>query len=96
MQVTRALRIAKVKPNITGFTIEGLRAATKKPKYDPWERREEWRSQGKYTRWNRFKGILPGFGLGSGAFAVYCVYEHFFLTDSHHGHGDAHGHGEKH
>jgi hypothetical protein len=35
----RALRIAKVKPNITGFTIEGLRAATKKPKYDPWERR---------------------------------------------------------
>jgi len=55
---------------------------------------EAWRYTGPFTRANRFKGALPGFGIASVAFAGYCTYEYFFLKDSH-GHGEEHG-GEHH
>ena len=54
---------------------------------------EAWRYEGTFTRWNRFKNGFPGLGIASGAFAVYCGYEYFFVEDAHHGdehHGEAH------
>ncbi|KAI9167488.1 NADH dehydrogenase (ubiquinone) 1 beta subcomplex subunit [Paramyrothecium foliicola] len=97
MLATRVLRAAHggPKPNITGFNIRAFKEATGQPRYDPWERTletcfsEAWRYQGPFTRWNRFKGALPGFGTASVAFAGYCAYEYFFLDDGHH--GDGHG-----
>ena len=55
---------------------------------------EAWRYTGPFTRWNRFKGTLPGLGTATVAFAAYCTYEYFFLTEDHH--GDEGSHGEKH
>ena len=47
---------------------------------------------------NRFRGLFPGFGIASVAFAAYCAYEYAYLKDGHghgaEGHGN-HGHGEK-
>ncbi|CAH2447691.1 Subunit of mitochondrial NADH:ubiquinone oxidoreductase (complex I) [Komagataella phaffii CBS 7435] len=57
---------------------------------NPWKRRDAWRSQGAFTRANRFRGALPGFFWGLGAFGVYCVYEKVFLTNDHHGHHEEH------
>jgi len=37
------------------------------------------------------KGAFPGFGIGLGAFLVYCAYEAVFMKDSH-GHHDSKGH----
>jgi len=59
---------------------------------DPWARAETWRYTGPFTRWNRFKGAFPGFGIAAVAFAGYCVYEAVFLKEAHHGEG----HGEEH
>ena len=53
---------------------------------------EAWRYEGTFTRWNRFKGGLPGLGTASVAFAGYCAYEYFFLEDEHHGEGHGEGH----
>lgn len=50
---------------------------------------EAWRYRGVFTRWNRFKGGLPGFGIAAVAFTAYCIYEHYFLSDPHH--KDSHG-----
>lgn len=50
---------------------------------------EAWRYTGPFTRWNRFKGAFPGFGIAAVAFGVYVVAEQMFFADSHH--GDAHG-----
>lgn len=47
--------------------------------------REAWRYTGPFTRRNRFKGTLPGLGIGAGAFGLYLVYEQLFLKDDHHG-----------
>ncbi len=55
--------------------------------------REAWRYSGPFTRWNRFKGAFPGFGIAAVAFAGYCVYEAIFLKPAH-DHGE--GHGEEH
>ena len=54
--------------------------------------REAWRYSGIFTRWNRFKGSLPGLGIASVAFAAYCGYEYFFLKDEHHGAGHEEAH----
>lgn len=54
---------------------------------------EAWRYTGPFTRWNRFKGLFPGFGIAATAFAGYLVYEQLFMTSSHHGseeHGEGH------
>merc|ERR1712000_758098 len=56
---------------------------------DTTPRAEAWRYEGPFTRWNRFKGGLPGLGTASVAFAGYCAYEYFFLEDEHH-HGEEH------
>ncbi|EGS20745.1 uncharacterized protein CTHT_0025810 [Thermochaetoides thermophila DSM 1495] len=90
MQPTRILRNNGEKPNITGFDMREFLRHTKTPTYDPWERHEAWRYTGRFSRFNRFKGALPGFGIATVAFTAYCVFEHFFLKDDHHGH-----HGEK-
>lgn len=58
--------------------------------------REQWRYTGPFTRYNRFKGALPGLGTATVAFAVYCTYEYFFMKDEHHGHGKEHGSEEHH
>ena len=51
---------------------------------------EAWRYSGPFTRWNRFKGAFPGFGIAVVAFTGYVAFEALFLKDSH-GHGDEHG-----
>ena len=57
--------------------------------------RERWRYTGPFTRFNRFRGTFPGFGIAAIAFATYCGFEYLFLKDDHH---DQHGasHGAKH
>ena len=56
---------------------------------------EAWRYTGPFTRYNRFKGALPGLGTATVAFAVYCTYEYFFMSEDHHGLEGGHG-GEHH
>ncbi|KAL2128130.1 hypothetical protein VTI74DRAFT_9622 [Chaetomium olivicolor] len=91
MQPSRILRAnGEPKPNITGFDMRKFLAATGTPRYDPWERNEAWRYTGRFSRWNRFKNSVPGFGIATVAFAGYCLYEHFFMQDDHH-HGSGHG-----
>ncbi|KAK0513012.1 hypothetical protein JMJ35_005029 [Cladonia borealis] len=82
--------------NLTGFDVRKLVQASRMPANDPWARSEQWRYTGPFTRWNRFRGTLPGFGIASVAFAAYCGYEYLFLNDSHHGHGSEHQEGEHH
>ncbi|KAK5652518.1 hypothetical protein OQA88_10424 [Cercophora sp. LCS_1] len=94
MYPSRILRAAQgEKPNITGFDVRKYYKATQVPRYDPWERAEAWRYTGQFSRWNRFKGSLPGFGIASVAFGAYCLYEYLFITDDHHGHAKEHGEG---
>ncbi|KAK3399260.1 hypothetical protein B0T20DRAFT_195778 [Sordaria brevicollis] len=88
MQITRILR-ASSKVNPTGFSIKEFRRAARVPERDPWAANESWRTTGEFTRAERFKGALPGFGTASVAFAIYCAYEHFFLKDEHHHDGTA-------
>jgi len=52
---------------------------------------EAWRYTGPFTRFNRFRGAFPGFGIALVAFSGYLVYEQMFMTSSHH-----HGEGEHH
>lgn len=42
---------------------------------NPWAKRDAWRYEGQFTRFNRFKGAFPGFGIGLAAFIVYVGYE---------------------
>ena len=53
--------------------------------------REAWRYTGPFTRYNRFKGVFPGLGTATVAFAAYCAYEALFMKDEHHGHEAGHG-----
>ncbi|KKY33828.1 putative nadh-ubiquinone oxidoreductase b12 [Diaporthe ampelina] len=78
--------------NITGFDVRKLKEAIEKPRYDPWERYEDWRYTGLFSRWNRFKNSFPGLGIATVAFAAYCGYEYAFLQDEHHDehHGEGH------
>ncbi|KAG5968757.1 hypothetical protein E4U58_001743 [Claviceps cyperi] len=73
------------KASITGFDIKAYKNAAGQPRYDPWEKAEEWRYTAHFTRWNRFKNALPGLGTATVAFTGYCLYEHFFMEDDHHG-----------
>ncbi|RDA91941.1 hypothetical protein CP533_1316, partial [Ophiocordyceps camponoti-saundersi (nom. inval.)] len=92
----RILRAARhPKPNITGFDIRALRAATGNAPNDPWARAEAWRYTGTFSRWNRFKNCTPGLGIATVAFASYCLYEHFFMEDEHH-HSEGHAEGGQH
>ena len=61
-----------------------------------WLYREQWRYTGPFTRYNRFKGALPGLGTATVAFAAYCTYEYFFMKDEHHGQAKEHGSEEHH
>jgi len=82
------------RPNLTGFDPQKFAAASGQPAHDPWARNEAWRYSGPFTRWNRYKGALPGLGIASVAFAGYLVYEQLFtshgILSSSHGHGDSH------
>ncbi|BDD62175.1 hypothetical protein MPDQ_008096 [Monascus purpureus] len=82
--------------NPTGFNIQEFKAAASPTstwaKRDPWARNEAWRYTGPFSRFNRFRGLFPGFGIASVAFAGYCAYEHFFLQDAHHHASDSAGH----
>ncbi|KAK8149847.1 hypothetical protein G3M48_005285 [Beauveria asiatica] len=78
------------KANVTGFSMRAFKEAAGKARYDPWERADAWRFQGPFTRFNRFRGTLPGLGTATVLFAGYCTYEHFFMQDEHHHSEDAH------
>ncbi|ATY67273.1 NADH-ubiquinone oxidoreductase B12 [Cordyceps militaris] len=79
------------KANITGFSMRAFKEAAGSARYDPWERADAWRTQGPFTRWNRFRNTLPGLGTATVLFAGYCTYEHFFMQDEHH-HGEEAAH----
>lgn len=49
--------------------------------------REQWRYTGPFTRYNRFRGLFPGFGIAAVAFTAYCGYEYLFMNKDHHGPG---------
>ncbi|KAK4099037.1 hypothetical protein N658DRAFT_498850 [Parathielavia hyrcaniae] len=88
MQPSRILRSnGEPKPNLTGFDMRKFLAATGNQRYDPWERNEAWRYTGRFSRFNRFRSAFPGLGIATVAFAGYCLYEHYFLDDSHGHHG---------
>ena len=38
---------------------------------NPWAKRDAWRYQGQFTRFNRFKNAFPGLGIATVAFALY-------------------------
>lgn len=57
---------------------------------------EAWRYTGPFTRRNRFKGLFPGFGIASVAFAGYLVYEQIFLKPAHGEHASHAGEGGHH
>ena len=42
---------------------------------NPWAKRDAWRYEGQFSRFNRFKSAFPGFGIGLAAFVVYVGYE---------------------
>ncbi|KAK2739430.1 hypothetical protein FQN57_006559 [Myotisia sp. PD_48] len=77
-------------PNPTGFDMKTYKAASSPnsvwARQDPWKRHEAWRYTGPFSRWNRFKTGLPGLGIATVAFAIYCGYEYAFLKDDHHAH----------
>lgn len=47
---------------------------------------EAWRYQGHFTRANRFKAALPGFGIATVAFIAFNIGE-YFLAPKDNGHG---------
>lgn len=49
-----------------------------------YEYREAWRTQGIFTRANRFRGALPGFGIATVAFIAFNIGEYFFLPKNEH------------
>lgn len=51
---------------------------------NPWAKRDAWRYQGQFTRFNRYKNAFPGFGIGLAAFLIYKGYEQ--LTHKPHDH----------
>lgn len=55
---------------------------------NPWAKRDAWRYEGQFSRFNRFKSAFPGFGIAVGAFTVYLAYEKLVLKkdahDEHH------------
>ncbi|KAI9501227.1 NADH dehydrogenase 1 beta subcomplex subunit 3, partial [Coemansia spiralis] len=48
---------------------------------DPWAKREAWRSHPAFSKMSQLRGMFPGFGIASGLFAVYLVYDHFSNSD---------------
>ncbi|KAF2200598.1 hypothetical protein GQ43DRAFT_441399 [Delitschia confertaspora ATCC 74209] len=74
------------RPSLTGFDPKKMAAAAGNSKGDPWARAEAWRYSGPFSRWNRFKGALPGFGIATVAFAGYVVAEQLFFKDEHKDH----------
>lgn len=55
---------------------------------DAIDHREQWRYTGPFTRFNRFKSAFPGLGIATVAFAAYCGFEYFFLSNDDHGHSE--------
>ncbi|KAJ1977809.1 hypothetical protein H4R34_003442 [Dimargaris verticillata] len=43
--------------------------------YDPWARREAWRKHPFFGPKNVLKGLAPGLGIATGAFALLLAYE---------------------
>ncbi|KAF2012624.1 hypothetical protein BU24DRAFT_464996 [Aaosphaeria arxii CBS 175.79] len=77
------------RPSLTGFDPQKFAAAAGNAKHDPWARYEAWRYTGPFSRFNRFKGSLPGLGTATVAFGIYLAAEHFLFKDEH-GHHDSH------
>lgn len=81
------MRVARSdRTSLASFNMRDFIKAAGQPKYDAWERHEAWRYQGPYTKWNRFKGALPGLGIASIAFTGYCVFEKLFEGNHECGH----------
>lgn len=53
---------------------------------NPWAKRDAWRYEGQFSRWNRFRSAFPGLGIALGAFALYLVYDKVIKKEEH-GHG---------
>ncbi|KAG4406655.1 hypothetical protein JTP64_004039 [Candida tropicalis] len=52
---------------------------------NPWAKRDAWRYEGQFSRFNRFKNAFPGLGIATVAFTLYCGYEKFIMKkDEHH------------
>lgn len=60
---------------------------------NPWAKRDAWRYEGQFSRFNRFRLAFPGFGIAVVAFSAYVGYEKLVLKKGHDGHGE---HGEHH
>lgn len=44
---------------------------------NPWAKRDAWRTQGVFSKAQRFRGVFPGFYTGVAAFVLYSVYEDY-------------------
>lgn len=53
---------------------------------NPWAKRDAWRYEGQFLRFNRFKSAFPGLGIATAAFAVYLAYDKLIKKDSHAAH----------
>ncbi|KAI7025820.1 hypothetical protein KC318_g1164 [Hortaea werneckii] len=93
MEVATRPKHTMSRPNLTGFDPQKFAAAAGQPGNDPWKRNEAWRYTGPFTRFNRFRGAFPGFGIASVAFAGYLVYEQVFMSSGHGHHDEGHGEG---
>lgn len=53
---------------------------------NPWAKRDAWRYEGEFSRFNRFKAAFPGFGIAVAAFSVYLAYDKLIAKKDDHGH----------
>lgn len=51
---------------------------------DSWKKRDAWRSQGVFSKAQRFKGLFPGLYIGFGAFVAYSIYEDYLAPKPEH------------
>ncbi|WLF76799.1 hypothetical protein PVL30_000503 [Lodderomyces elongisporus] len=62
---------------------------------NPWAKRDAWRYEGQFSRYNRFRNAFPGLGIAIVAFSGYCLAEKFLFPPKHDDHHEA-GHEEHH
>ena len=65
--------------NYSKFRVDPLKNVLK----DPWFKREAWRWDPYFSKWNVLRHSFPGLGVAVGVFSVYLIYDFFFNEKEH-------------